>query len=275
MTPQPKLGILAGGGSLPTRLVQACQASGRPCFVLALEGQAEPGSIAGVEHAWLPFGAAAKALAILREAAVQELVFAGPVRRPSLGDIRPDWRAAKFLASLSMKGLGDDGLLRAIAEEFQKEGFQVVSVDQVLGGLLASLGPLGRLEADSAAMADIKRGMAVARALGEADVGQAVVVQQGVVLGVEAVEGTDALLARAAGLRLAGQGGVLVKIAKPQQDRRVDQPTIGVATVEAAAAAGLRGIAVEAGGTLVVDREAVARAADDAGLFVVGVTVEP
>ncbi len=275
MTPQPKLGILAGGGSLPARLVGACQANGRACFVLALEGQAEAGSVEGVEHAWLPFGAAAKALAILREAQVQELVFAGPVKRPSLGDIRPDWRAAKFLASLGMKSLGDDGLLHAIAEEFQKEGFRVVSVDQVLGGLLAPRGPLGRLQADAAALADIRRGLAVARALGEADVGQAVVVQQGVVLGVEAVEGTDALLARVAGLRLAGPGGVLVKIAKPQQDRRVDQPTIGVATVEAAVAAGLRGLAIEAGGTLVVDQEAVARVADDAGLFVLGVTVEP
>ena len=123
------------------------------------------------------------------------------------------------------------------------------------------------------ALADIERGARVAAALGSQDVGQAAVVQQGLVLGVEAVEGTDALLARCAGLARSGPGGVLVKVRKPTQDRRADLPTIGVTTVRNAAGAGLRGIAIEAGGALVIDKTAVVRAADEAGLFVVGIAV--
>ena len=111
-------------------------------------------------------------------------------------------------------------------------------------------------------------------ALGALDIGQAVIVQQGHVLGVEAAEGTDRLIERCAGLRLDGEGGVLVKIAKPGQERRIDLPTIGTATVAAAAAAGLRGIAVEAGGALVVDPDRLAAAADEAGLFVIAIAVE-
>jgi len=193
------------------------------------------------------------------------------VRRPSLASLMPDWRAAKFFARIGLRALGDDGLLSAIIKELELEGFRVVGIESILGGLLAPKGPLGRIEPDEQARADIARGLEVARALGALDIGQAAVVQQGIVLGVEAADGTDALIARAGSLRREGPGGVLVKIAKPGQERRVDLPTIGVRTVEAAANAGLRGIAVEAGAALVVDRAAVAAAADGAALFVLGV----
>jgi DUF1009 family protein len=185
--------------------------------------------------------------------------------------LRPDWRAAKFFARIGYRALGDDGLLSAVIKELEAEGFRVVGVDTILGGVLAPLGPFGRVAPDAQAEADIAHGLRVARALGSLDIGQAVVVQQGLVLGVEAIEGTDALLARCADLRRDGAGGVLVKVAKPNQERRADLPTIGVKTVTTAAAAGLRGIAVEAGSSIVIDREAVAAAADRAKLFVVGV----
>ena len=140
--------------------------------------------------------------------------------------------------------------------------------------LTEAVGPRGLLShaaADAAALADIRRGVAVARALGAVDVGQACVVQQGIVLAVEAIEGTDAMLARAAALARPGPGGVVVKLVKPGQDRRADLPTIGVGTIRAAAAAGLRGVAFEAGGTLLADREAMVAATDAAGLFLLGV----
>jgi hypothetical protein len=132
-------------------------------------------------------------------------------------------------------------------------------------------GPLGRHQPDEQARADIEHGLHVARAIGALDVGQAVVVQQGLILGVEAVEGTDELLRRCASLRRQGPGGVLVKAAKPGQERRVDRPAMGPRTVVVAAETGLRGIAAEAGMTLVIDRAEMVRAADRAGLFVVGV----
>lgn len=267
----PKLGILAGSGELPLRLVDACRAEGRPFFVLALEGAADPADFATVPHAAIRLGAAADGLRILRENGVKELVMAGPVRRPSLASLMPDWRAAKFFARIGLRALGDNGLLGAIIKELELEGFRVVGVDSILETLLAPEGALGRIGPDVQARADIARGLEVARALGALDVGQAVVVQQGIVLGVEAVDGTDALIRRSDALRREGPGGVLVKIAKPGQERRVDLPTIGVATVDACVKAGLRGIALEAGAALVVDRAAVAAAADRTGLFVVGV----
>ena len=267
----PKLGILAGSGELPLRVIDACRAADRPVFVLALAGAADPADFAGVPHASVRLGAGAEALRLLRENAVEELVMAGPVRRPTLASIRPDWRAAKFLARIGLRALGDDGLLSAIIKEFELEGFRVVGVHDLLKSLLAPEGMLGTLAPDAQALADIARGLEVARALGAVDVGQAVVVQQGIVLGLEAAEGTDALIERAGRLQGEGAGGVLVKTVKPDQERRADLPTIGAATVEACARAGLRGIAVEAGMALVIDQSAVAAAADSAGLFVVGI----
>ncbi|MGE5200616.1 MAG: LpxI family protein [Acidobacteriota bacterium] len=269
-----KLGILAGSGELPLRVIDACRAAGRPVFVLGLSGAADPERFREVPHATIRLGAAAEGLRILRENGVEELVMAGPVRRPSLASLMPDWRAAKFFARIGLRALGDDGLLSAIIKELEIEGFRVVGVDSVLGGLIAPRGSIGRIEPDQQAKLDIARGLEVVRALGTLDVGQAAVVQQGIVLGVEAVDGTDALIARAGELRREGPGGVLVKLAKPGQERRADLPTIGIRTVEACARAGLRGIAVEAGASLIVDRAAVAAAADAAGLFVIGVEVK-
>lgn len=266
-----RLGIVAGAGGLPRRLVEACREAGREVFVLALEGAAEPGTVVDVAHAWCRVGAAGRGLAILRENGVDELVLAGGVRRPSLASLRPDWRAAKFLARIGYRALGDDGLLSAVVAELEREGFRVVGPDQVLDTGIAPEGPFGRLRPDEQALTDIARAERIAQTLGALDIGQAVVVQQGLVLGVEAIEGTDALLRRCAGLRREGPGGVLVKMEKPGQERRADRPTIGPRTVALAAEAGLRGIAVEAGATIVIDRDEVAVAADRAGLFVFGI----
>ena len=272
----PRLGIVAGGGGLPRRLVEACRSAGREVFVLALEGAAQPETVEGVAHAWCRLGAAARGLALLRQNNVRELVLAGGVARPSLTMLRPDWRAAKLFARIGYKALGDDGLLSAVVSEFEREGFRVIGADQLLaagdsGGGLAPQGVLGERRPDAQALSDIAHGQRIARALGALDIGQAVVVQQGLVLGVEAIEGTDALIRRCAGLRRDGPGGVLVKVEKPGQEQRADRPTIGPLTVTLAAEAGLRGIAVEAGATIVLDRDEVVDLADRAGLFVVGI----
>ena len=267
-----KLAIVAGSGELPKRLLEACRATGRPAFILALEGHTEAALVAGVEHVWIRLGAAADGFAALRAANVAEVVFAGPVRRPSLASLMPDLRAAKFLARVGVRALGDDGLLSALVKEFESEGFRVVGIDDVLADLVAPSGAIGRLLPDDAARADIARGLAVVRALGSLDIGQGAVIEAGVVLGVEAIEGTDALIERAGKLKREGpRRGGLVKAKKPGQERRVDLPTIGVDTVERVAAAGFAGIAIEAGSALIVDRDDVARRADAAGIFVVGV----
>jgi DUF1009 family protein len=267
----PKLGIIAGGGPLPGLVAEACRAEGRPFHILALKGHADPAVIGELPADWIRMGEAGSGFELLRKAGVVELMMIGPVRRPTLLELAPDFRTTRFFARVGLKALGDDGLLRAVVREMETEGFRVVGVDEVLAGCLAPAGLFGRLAPDAQAEADILRGFEVANGLGALDVGQAVVVQQGIVLGVEAVEGTDALIRRCAGLKREGPGGVLVKVKKPGQDRRFDLPTIGLATVNEAAAAGLRGIAVEAGGSLVLGREAVGAEGDRLGVFVMGV----
>jgi DUF1009 family protein len=268
-----KLGIIAGGGGLPAQLIHAARAQGRDCFVLAIKNSADPATIEGVDHAWLGLGEAGQAFRLLHEHEVKDVVMAGPVRRPTLTDLYPDWRTARFFAKIGLKALGDDGLLTAVIAEFESEGFKVVGAHVILGDLLAPEGVWGSVRPDAQASADIAHGVLVAQGLGRLDVGQAVVVQQGIVLGVEAVEGTDALLERVATLKRSGLGGVLVKLCKPGQDRRVDLPTIGTETVRRAQQAGLRGIAVEAGAALVIDFATLVQDTDRAGLFVTGVTV--
>ena len=267
---QPKLAIVAGGGSLPLALAEACRTSERPYFLLGLEGFAEPDRLEGHPHRWGRVGAVGRVIETVLEEGAGEVAFAGNVRRPSLAALRPDLFTVRLLARTGRKALGDDGLMRLVTEAFEGKGLRVVEVSSILANALALPGPLGALEPDETAREDIRRGLEVAEALGRADAGQAVVVQQGIVLAIEAAEGTDRMIARASGLRREGPGGVLVKMAKPQQDRRMDLPVIGPDTVEAAAAAGLRGIAVEAGGVLVLDREAAVRLADEKGLFVTG-----
>jgi DUF1009 family protein len=265
------LGILAGGGTLPRRVAEATVSQGRSVFIVAFAGQFDPGTIVGYPHAVLRIGEAGRIIETLKDAGVVDLVMAGGVRRPSLIEIKPDWRGVRLLARIGAGALGDDGLLAAIGRELEREGFRLVGASEILSGAAVAAGVLGRHSPDDTAHADIAHGLKVARVLGLVDVGQAVVVQQGLVLGVEAIEGTDALLARVGPLGREGPGGVLVKIAKPQQDRRIDLPTIGPATVAAATAAGLRGIAVEAGGAIVLDRAETIAAADAAGLFLIAV----
>lgn len=272
--PEPKavLGILAGGGSLPGRVAAAARAGGRPVFVVGLDGFAEPAVLAPYPHAFARLGAAGRILQLLRERGCGELVIVGPVRRPSLFDLRPDAEGARILARIGRAAFaGDDGLLAALVQVLGEEGFRVVGAHEILAEVLAPAGLLTRAAPDAQAMSDLARGIQVVRALGAADVGQACVVQQGIVLAVEAVEGTDAMLERCGAVARPGPGGLLVKLAKPGQDRRADLPTIGPRTVRAAAAAGLRGIAFEARGTMLTDRRAMVETAEECGLFLLGV----
>ena len=265
------LGIIAGGGELPGKVAAAAAAAGRRVFILGLEGVADPAVLAPWPHEYQRIGRAGRILAALREHDCRDLVMIGPVRRPSLLDLRPDAEGTKILARIGRAIFaGDDGLLAAVIKVFAEEGFAVIGAHEVMREALAPAGVLTRAAPDASAMADINRGVEVARVLGAADVGQGCVVQQGLVLAVEAIEGTDAMLARAAALRRDGFGGVLVKLVKPGQDRRADLPTIGPETVRNAAAAGLRGVAFEARATILADREACLAAADAAGLFLIG-----
>jgi hypothetical protein len=239
--------------------------------MIGLEGFADPAVLAPWPHEVVRILAAGRIIAAFREHGCEDLVLVGPVRRPSLLDLRPDAEGARILARIGRAAFaGDDGLLAAVVRVFAEEGFRVVGAHEILNEALGPMGLLSRAGPDAVSMADIRRGIAVARALGAIDVGQGCVVQQGMVLAVEAAEGTDAMLARCASLARPGRGGVLVKLVKPGQDRRADLPTIGPETLRGAAEAGLRGVAFEAGGTILAERDAAVAAADAAGLFLLG-----
>lgn len=266
-----QIGIISGSGSLPGQVAHAAQAAGRPVFLVGLEGFADPAVLAPFPHAFARIGAAGRILALLREAGVQDVVLVGPIRRPSFFDLRPDAEGARLMARIGRAAFaGDDGLLAAVIRVLGEEGFTVIGAHEVLNEVLAPPGLLTTAAPDATAMADIARAIAVTRALGTVDVGQGCVVQQGIVLAVEAIEGTDAMLARAGSLRRPGPGGVLVKLVKPGQERRVDLPTLGLTTVTGAADAGLAGIAYEADGCLFPERAAAVAEADRRGLFLLG-----
>lgn len=269
MTGHPKggLGILAGGGSLPRRIADTVLEDGRPVFVVAFEGQTDPATVDGLPHAWMRLGATSKTLEALHAAGCGEVVMAGPMRRPALSSLSLDMRSTAAIARAGAKVFGDDGLLSLIVEEMERDGFFVVGIEELLGGYLAPSGCLTEAVPDDRALSDARRGIAVLAALGRADVGQAAAVQEGLVLAVEAVEGTDAMIARAGSLNRDGAPPVLIKGRKAGQNARVDRPTVGPGTVAAAAAAGFGGIVVEAEETLIVDRTATVAAADAAGLF--------
>jgi DUF1009 family protein len=271
-----KLGIVAGGGDLPVELYRACRAAGRPVYLLAFEDQAEPARLDGIPCDWSRLGAMERTLKLLHDAGVQDLVLAGNFKRPSLASLRPDRRVMALLSRLGGRLLSDDKLMSALIEFLeQDEGFHVVAADEVMAGLRAPAGVFGAHKPGAEDVEDVALGARVARALGAFDIGQAVVVRHGVVLGVEAAEGTDGLIGRCARWRADPPAGVLVKMRKPQQQQRADPPVIGAQTVEGVAAAGLKGIAVEAGATLVLDRPEVVRAADALGLFVLGIDDVP
>ena len=277
-----KLGILAGGGGLPASLARACEAAGAPYTVIRLASYAtEEMAPFGGHEAGL--GEVGKVVRLLKSEDCDAVVMAGVVRRPNFASLTPDWRGAALLPKVvAAARRGDGALLDVLVQTFEAEGFLVVGAEEVAGALAADSGAVGGLAPDERARADMAKAAQVVSALGPFDVGQGAVVRAGLVLAIEAAEGTDAMLDRVAGLppevmgfepgETEGRRGVLLKRPKPGQELRVDLPTIGVETVRRAAAARLAGIAVEAGVALVLDREAVGRAADEAGLFVYGFT---
>ncbi len=268
------LGIIAGGGDLPGQVAAAARAQGRAVFIAAIEGFAEPAVVAPFPHRFFRLGAIGAIRAGLREHGCAEIVMIGPVKRPSLLALRPDAEGARLLARIGRAAFaGDDGLLAAIIHVLGEDGFKVLGAHDILADMLGPAGLLTQAAPDETAAADIARGVAVLKIAGPADIGQACVVQQGIVLAMEAVEGTDAMLSRIPAVARPGPGGVLIKLAKPGQERRADLPALGARTIRHASDAGLRGIAFEAGGTILSERKAMVAAAEMAGLFMIGIKV--
>lgn len=274
-----RLAIVAGGGDLPRRVAEQAKRSNREPFLVGLKGFVDSALVADYGGVELSVGQLGKLIQLMRKEGCEEMVFAGSLKRPDFGSLNLDLKGIQSLPRiLAAAKKGDDALLRAVMDVFAEAGFTIIGADDVLDDLRVGAGPLGALAPKPEHWPDIRRAAEVAKISGSLEIGQGAISCDGLILAVEAQEGTDRMLARIPDLIPEIRGtpdtrrGVLVKRPKPQQERRIDLPTIGLLTVEGAAAAGLAGIAVEAGAALVVDREAVAKAADAAGLFIYGFT---
>lgn len=269
------IGLIAGGGDLPKHVVKAAQQDGYEVSVIALNGFADPVDYPDANKFGLAeFGKMTKAL---KKAKVSHVCFAGIVKRPDFKNLKPDLKAMFHMGgAVKAAKQGDDALMRYLLELFEKEGFEVIAPQDVCKSLLLPEGILGATVLKEAHKEDAKTACEIASKIGALDIGQGAVVCQGVVLAVEAQEGTDAMLKRVADLPVEIRGtasarkGVLAKMVKPMQETRVDLPTIGPATIEYAAAAGLAGIVAEGGRAFVIDRDTVIALADAAGIFIAG-----
>ena len=275
------LALICGGGSLPLAIADSVSARGRAVLLFPLHGAADPAGMERHPHHWLYLGQGGKFERLARAAGCRDVVFIGSMVRPALWQIRPDFRTLiEFPRVIAAFRGGDDHLLSAIGGIFERYGFRLLGAHDVAPEILMPEGVLGAAPPSDADRADIALGFDYLRAAGPFDVGQAAVVAGRHVLAVEAAEGTDAMLARVAEMRASGRvrspagSGVLVKAPKPRQDRRFDLPSIGPRTIEAAAQAGLAGIAVVAGSTIVAEPEQLIAAANRAKVFVLGAPAE-
>jgi hypothetical protein len=247
-----------------------------------VRGWADPAAVERFKHHWIPLAKAGLFRRYAQTEGCRDVVFVGTALRPPLRSLRVDWLTLRLLPRIvrAYRG-GDDHLISGIARVFEDYGFRIVGPHEVAPEILMPQGPIGSLRPSPRDETDIARALALLRATGPFDMGQAAIVADNHVLAVEATEGTDAMLRRIAELRVQGRIaarvgiGVLVKAPKPQQDRRFDLPAIGPRTVEEAARAGLAGIAVTAAAAVVAEPAAVAAAADRAKLFVVGIKADP
>lgn len=275
MTAGGSIGILAGAGPLPLQVAEAARARGRNVFIVGFRDFVDTHGLAAFPHEIIRLAAAGEILRALRHHDCRELVLIGPVRRPAWRDLRPDVEGARILARLGRAIFsGDDGLLGALVRVLGEEGFLVRGAHEFLDHATGHGGVLGRVAPDEQARRDMARGVEVLRAMAALDIGQGCVVQGGLVLAVEALEGTDAMLGRCGALMQAGSGGVLVKMPKMGQDLRADMPTIGPQTLENAARNGLRGVAFQPGVTLMTDPGRCVALADRYGLFLYGLQPE-
>jgi DUF1009 family protein len=279
------LGLIAGNGRFPFLLLEAARAHGLRVVVAAIKEETAPEMDAlaaadpeNIRVHWLSLGELSKLIETFQAEGVTRAVMAGQVKHKQIfSSIRPDWRLAKLL--LNLRTRNTDMLLGAVAKVLEDEGITLISSTQFLEPMLAGEGVLTQRGPEEAELADIEYGLRIARGIAGVDLGQTVVIAAGACVAVEAMEGTDATIIRAGVLlrSLDDEASTLqrrltvVKVAKPQQDMRFDVPVVGVPTVEAMIAAGATCLCVEAGRTLLLDREALAAVADAAGIAVVGV----
>jgi DUF1009 family protein len=271
------LGLIAGNGRFPFLVLDAARGAGHSVTIVALKEETFPELADAAARPpaapihWISVGQLGKCLSVLKEAGVTQALMAGQVKHAKLFDIRPDMTLLSVL--MRLKARNTDALISAVADVLRENGIELLSSTTFLGPLMAREGVLTRRAPTAEERADLEFGCRIADAIAGMDVGQTVAVKSAAVVAVEAMEGTDAVIARAGAL--AGRGVCIVKVAKPNQDMRFDVPVVGVSTIEAMKAAGAAAMSVDAGKTLMIDGEHIVKAADEAGIAIVGRAAKP
>ena len=270
-----KIAIIAGGGALPQLVAQSAKQKNRDVFIVGLKGVTDAAWLNDYPHAWVGIAQLGRLYDIFKAENITQAMMAGHVRRPSFGELVPDWTGWKTLRRLQTKHLsGDDALLSFLASEIEAQGVQMIGADQIYSDGVMPEGVLTRAQPTKDDWTDIHFALPVLQHWAENDLGQAVAVQQKMILGIEAIEGTATLMNRCGSYKRGGRGPILVKIKKPQQDRRLDLPTIGLDTIKQAIAAGFGGIAVESGNALFLQAPQAVAEANQHGLFIVGIDTD-
>ena len=269
-----KLGILAGGGQLPFMLVRACQEQDIEAFIVGFEGQTDPTLTTDQNHIWSRIGAPGTIIKALKNHDIEDIVLIGSIRRPSLSEMRPDLKATEFFSKIAFKALGDNDMLILVRQMLEEEGFTLHGAHEFIDDLLTPEGLIGKHKPAKGHAEDIQCGLEASQALGALDIGQSVIVQEGIVIGLEAAEGTSELIKRCRHLYRKGRKAVLIKTCKPGQDRDLDLPTIGPETLELCVQNDIGGIALHAQNSLLIDREKVAALANTHKIFVIGLNPE-
>ncbi|OUR77008.1 hypothetical protein A9Q83_12330 [Alphaproteobacteria bacterium 46_93_T64] len=268
-TPGDKVGIIAGRGELPLRLANTLKERGTAVFLLLVENEAKPEDYANFSFEIVQITKIGKFLKALKREKCKRVTMAGPIDRPNFKSIFPDKEGFKLLTKIGKSlSKGDDGLLGAITQFIEDKGFQVVGAHELDSEFVAKIGTLGKITPTEEDLKDIEKGAEIIRAMSVYDIGQAVIVRAGYVLGVEAAEGTEKLIHRCKEFSWDNPAGVLVKLSKTGQDLRTDMPAIGVDTIRQIKTAGLSGIAVEAEHSLILGLDEVVSVADKSGVFV-------
>mgnify|MGYP003685854391 FL=1 len=267
----PKLAIIAGNGSIPFYLIEECNKIGREYCLIIIEGHGKELSEKYDPDYTVSLSKMGRAVKYVKNIGIKHILMVGGVKRPSLKNIIPDLWTAKFLTTISSKVSGDNSVLSKLTKALEREGFIIVAPEEVLPNLICPKGTLGKVKPNQQNNEDISTGYRIAKIIGANDIGQSIIIENGLVIAVEAAEGTDRMIKRSLNLKKEKKAGVLIKVIKPMQDKRIDRPVIGIDTIKAVKKAGLDGIALESNEILILNYSDVILYADEEGLFVEGI----
>ena len=266
-----KIAIVAGNGFLPVQIIEKCIDLGKPYFLLVVNGHGEEVLKKYNSDCVLHLNKIGKAIKYLKKNNIIEIIMIGAVNRPALKNMFPDLWTTKFLASISSKMLGDDKVLSNLAIALEKEGFKIIAPENILPNILSKKGVMGKVSPQESHLRDIKIGFEIARNIGKYDIGQSLVIEDGLIIALEAIEGTAAMINRASKYKKSRSSAILIKVLKYNQEKRIDRPTIGVKTIEQIAKSGFAGIVAEANEVLIIDYEKTIETADKNNIFIQGI----